>query len=83
VTTNETTATPTPWPTRDQVITALGEAREHGDLHANWDSVLGRLCQAAEQHTALHATRELLHRERQTLTARPATIRSTPAHPPA
>jgi hypothetical protein len=67
VTTNETTATPTPWPTRDQVITALGTMQDRDDLHPNWRSVLGRLRPEAERHTALRAARELLHRERQAL----------------
>jgi hypothetical protein len=67
VTTNETTATPTPWPTRDQVITALGTMQDRDDLHPNWRSVLGRLRPEAERHTALRAARELLERERQAL----------------
>ena len=62
-----TTTTPTPWPTSDQVITALGTIQDRADLHPNWRSVLGRLRQDAERHTALRAARELLHRERQTL----------------
>jgi hypothetical protein len=62
-----TNAAPTPWPTRDQVITALGTIQGRGDLHPNWRSVLGRLRQDAERHTALRAARELLHRECQTL----------------
>jgi hypothetical protein len=65
VSTNDTT--PTPWPTRDQVITALGTMQNRDDLHPNWASVLGRLRQEAERHTALRAARELLHRERQAL----------------
>jgi len=62
-----TTAAPTPWPTSDQVIAALGTMQDRDDLHPNWRSVLGRLRQDAERHTALRAARELLHRERQTL----------------
>ncbi len=65
--TNDTTPAPTPWPTRNQVITALGQAREPGDLASGWDSILVRLRQHAEQHTALRAARELLERERQAL----------------
>ncbi len=65
--TNDRTTTPTPWPTRDQVITALGTLQDRDDLHPNWRSVLGRLRQDAEQHTALRAARELLERQRQTL----------------
>jgi hypothetical protein len=72
VTSNDT-ATPTPSPTRDQVIAALGHTRERGDLHPNWDSVLVRLRQAAERHTALRAARELLERERQALTGKTGT----------
>jgi len=62
-----TTAAPTPWPTRDQVIAALGTRQDRDDLHPNWQSVLGRLRQDAERHTALRAAGELLERERQTL----------------
>ncbi len=62
-----TAATPTPWPTRDQVVTALGTMQDRDDLHPNWRSVLGRLRQDAERHTALRAARELLERERQAL----------------
>jgi len=62
-TTTSTTTTPTPWPTGDQVIAALG-MQDCGDLHPNWHSVLGRLRQDAERHTALRAARELLERER-------------------
>jgi len=40
---------------------------DRDDLHPNWRSVLGRLRQDAERHTALRAARELLHRERQAL----------------
>jgi hypothetical protein len=36
VTTSDTTATPTPWPTRDQVIAALGTMQDRDDLHPNW-----------------------------------------------
>jgi hypothetical protein len=43
VTTSGSTATPTPWPTSDQVITALGTIQDREDLHPNWASVLGRL----------------------------------------
>ncbi len=68
MTTSGSTATPTPWPTSDQVITALGTSQDREDLHPNWRSVLGRLRQDAERHTALRAARELLHREHQTLT---------------
>jgi hypothetical protein len=67
VSTNASTATPTPWPTRDQVITALGTMQDRGDLHPNLRSVLGRLRQDAERHTALRAARELLERERPAL----------------
>jgi hypothetical protein len=62
-----TTAAPTPWPTSDQVITALGTMQDRDDLHPKWRSVLGRLRQDAERHTALRAAGELLERERQTL----------------
>jgi len=62
-----TTTTPTPWPTRDQVIEALGTMGDRGDLHPNWRSVLGRLRQDAERHTALRAARELLERQRPAL----------------
>jgi hypothetical protein len=62
-----TTATPTPWPTSDQVITALGTMPDRQDLHPNSRSVLGRLRQDAERHTALRAARELLERQRQAL----------------
>jgi len=66
VSTNST-ATPPPWPTRDQVIAALGTMGDRDDLHPNWGSVLGRLRQDAERHTALRAARELLEHERQAL----------------
>ncbi len=62
-----TTATPTPWPTRDQVIAALGTMADRDDLHPNWRSVLDRLRQDAERHTALRAARELLELQRQAL----------------
>jgi hypothetical protein len=65
-----TTAAPTPWPTSDQVITALGTMQDREDLHPNWRSVLGRLRQDAERHTALRAAGELPERERQTLEQR-------------
>jgi hypothetical protein len=65
-----TAATPTPWPTRDQVVTALGTMQDREDLHPNWRSVLGRLRQDAERHTALRAAGELPERERQTLEQR-------------
>jgi hypothetical protein len=65
-----TTAAPTPWPTSDQVITALGTMQDREDLHPNWRSVLGRLRQDAERHTALRAAGELPESERQTLEQR-------------
>ena len=65
--TNGSTTTPTPWPTRDQVIAGLGTMGDRDDLHPNWRSVLGRLRQDAERHTALRAARELLERQRQAL----------------
>jgi hypothetical protein len=77
VSTNDTTATPTPWPTKDQVITALGTMQDRDDLHPNWRSVLGRLRQGPERYTALRAARELLHGERQALAGETGT---NPAH---
>jgi hypothetical protein len=49
------------------VITALGTMQDRDDLHPNWRSVLGRLRQDTERHTAPRAAGELLHRERQAL----------------
>jgi len=66
VTTNETTATPTPWPTRDQVITALGTMQDRDDLHPNWRSVLGRLRPEAERHRPARRP-GAMERERQAL----------------
>jgi hypothetical protein len=74
-----TAATPTPWPTRDQVITALGTMQDRDDLQPNWRSVLGRLRQDAERHTALRAARELLEQERQILAGETDPIDARPS----
>ncbi len=81
--TTDTTATPTPWPTRDQVIAALGTMADRTDLHPNWQSALGRLREHAERHTALRAAGELLERERQALTGEPPNADPVNARPSA